>query len=51
MAKIVKLCTTEVAGGFQAEGSQRDVVYLSGPIASSYKSPNAGRWGLRGLSQ
>jgi hypothetical protein len=33
-------------------GSQKDVVYLGWPIASSYKSPNAGGGrGLQGLSQ
>ena len=35
-------------------GSQRDVVYLGWPIASTYMSPNAGGWGgegARGLSQ
>ncbi len=32
-------------------GSQRDVVYLSWPIAPSYLNPNAGGGGLRGLSK
>jgi hypothetical protein len=38
--------------GFSStRGSQRDVVYLGWPIASSYMSPNGGEGGrLRGLS-
>ncbi len=35
----------------QSRGLQRDVVYLCGPLAPSYMSPNAGGGGkLRGLS-